>query len=178
MMLFVWLLDMSFAALTVGLVFTTDPTVAGQAAVRPTASSGQRAMTRTVPLRVQRLLKKRVPAAAYVPTRLPVGYRYVKYENLNRTGFDLYFGCCRKYLPSLGFDALLLAGSEPCNQGQPAKVFWIEGTVVYWNANGADQSAWRCIRHGRTRLMLTVSGGQLWIPRKFAWIAAWARPIK
>jgi hypothetical protein len=47
--------------------------------------------TPVVPLRVQRLLKRRAPKAAYVPTGLPRGFRYDHYENLGRSGFDLYF---------------------------------------------------------------------------------------
>ena len=51
--------------------------------------------TPVVPLRVQRLLKKRAPLAAYVPTRFAAGYTYLKHENLYRGGFDLYSAAAR-----------------------------------------------------------------------------------
>jgi hypothetical protein len=137
-----------------------------------------------VPLRVQRLLKKRAPQAAYVPSRLPPGYRYFTHENLSGAGFDLYFTCCADKTALIGFDAVLVKRSEPCNQGQAAKVFRIHGVVVGWNAGHNDQDAWRCIRRGSTRLLLTVSGeppnseGTSWrTPRQLAWMVASARPI-
>lgn len=140
--------------------------------------------TTVVPLRVQRLLKRRAPRAAYVPTRLPSGYRYFKHENLQRGGFDLYFTCCDDSRPLIGFDAVLVRRSEPCNQGSAAKEFRIGGIVVSWNAGHNDQEAWRCIRRGGTRLLLTVSGeaqrnGTSWrMPRQLARMVAYARPIR
>jgi hypothetical protein len=78
----------ALSLLTVGLVFTTSPVAARNTEARPTASHSRGAAAPVVPLRVQRLLKERVPAAAYAPTRLPAGYRYVKYENINRTSTE------------------------------------------------------------------------------------------
>jgi hypothetical protein len=141
--------------------------------------------TPVVPLRIQRLIKRRAPQAAYVPTRLPPGYKYLKRQIWNRVGFDLYFTCCDDTLPLIGFGAVLVKRSEPCNQGSAAKVFRIDGVVVGWNAGHNDQDAWRCIRRGGTRLLLTVSGeppnseGTSWrTPRQLARMVASARPIR
>jgi hypothetical protein len=137
-----------------------------------------------VPLRVQQVLKRRAPRAAYVPTYLAPGYTYFSHGNLNRTGFDLYFSCCTGFQPPLlGFDAVLVKRSEPCNQGPAAKVFRIGGVVVRWNAGHNDQHAWRCIGLGGTRLLLTVTGaaqrGSGWRrPRQLARMVASARPIR
>lgn len=138
-----------------------------------------------VPLRVQRLLKRRAPQAAYVPTHLPPGYRYFSHENLTRTGFDLYFSCCTDNRPLLGFDAVFVKRSEPCNQGAAVKAFRIDGVVVQWNTGHNDQEAWHCIRRGGTRLLLTVSGvarpsqSTSWrTPRQLARMVASAQLIK
>jgi hypothetical protein len=140
--------------------------------------------TVVVPLRVQRVLKKGAPRAAYVPTRLLRGYRYHHYENLNRRGFDVFFTCCGDNLAWIGFDADLVKRSEPCDQGTALKVFRIDGVVVAWNAGHNDQQAWRCVRRGGTRLLLTVTGaasrdgGTSWrTPRQLAEMVASARPI-
>jgi hypothetical protein len=141
--------------------------------------------TPVVPLRIQRLLKRRAPRAAYVPTLLPSGYRYLKRGILARSGFDLYFTCCEDNLPLIGFDAVLVKKSEPCNQGPADKRFRIDGVVVGWNAGHNDQFAWRCIGRGGTRLLLTVSGeapnsdGTSWrAPRQLARMVASAQPIR
>ena len=138
-----------------------------------------------VPPRVQRLLERRAPRAAYVPTRLPRGYTYFSHENLGRRGFDLYFTCCEDNLPLIGFDAVLVKRSEPCNQGSAEKTFRIDGVVIRWNAGHNDQQAWRCVNRGGTRLLLTVSGepphspGSSWrTPRQLARMVASARPIR
>ena len=84
-------------------------------------------------MRVQHLLKRRAPIAAYVPTRVPRGFRYYHYENLGRSGFDLYFQCCGRVRP-IGFDAGHVWPGTPCNQGTAMKVFWIDGVRVAWNS--------------------------------------------
>ena len=141
--------------------------------------------TPVVPLRIQRLLKRGAPRAAYVPTRVPAGYTYLEHENHFPGGFNLGFTCCDDNLPLIGFDAVLVKRSEPCNQGPADKRFRIDGVVVGWNAGHNEQFAWRCIARGGTRLLLTVSGeaphseGTSWrTPRQLARMIASARPIR
>jgi hypothetical protein len=148
----------------------------------PTASGAARqpATTPVVPLRVQRLLKKRAPTAAYVPTRVPRGFGFDHYENLGRSGYDLFFRCCDGFgTNSIGFDALHLKPVEPCNQGTPMKAFRIDGVLVAWNSGHNDEQAWRCIRRNGTRVLITVSTSSDWrTPRQLARIVASARPIR
>jgi hypothetical protein len=143
--------------------------------------------TPVVPLRVQRLIKRRAPQAAYVPTRLPPGYRYLNRGiYLTRSGFDISFTCCDdNNLPLVGFHAVLVKRSEPCNQGPADKRFRIAGVVVGWSAGHNEQFAWCCIRRGGTRLLLTASGerphspGTSWrTPRQLAQMVASAQPIR
>jgi hypothetical protein len=91
----------------------------------PAAAQNGIAGETAVPLRVQRLIKSRAPLAAYVPTRLPTGYHYASYENLGRSGFDLYFSCCHPGTtdPVLGFDAVKMPTRASCSQGHPARRF-------------------------------------------------------
>ena len=170
------------ATAAAGAASQTSPPRRSESASRTTQ---ERVLGATVvPLRVQRLLKRRAPRAAYVPTYLPPGYTYFRHENLNQRGFDLYFSCCIDFHPPLiGFGAVLPKRSEPCNQGKAAKVFRMGGVVVSWNSGHNDQEAWRCIGHGGTRLLLTVSGaarrGSGWrTPRQLARMVASARPIR
>jgi hypothetical protein len=163
-----------------------SPTLLSRGSVSPATRTQEHMVDApAVPLRIQRLLKRRAPQAAYVPTRLPAGYTYFKHENVGRWGFDLYFTCCDDNLPLIGFDAVLVKRSEPCNQGSAEKTFRIDGVVVRWNAGHNEQQAWRCVRRSATRLLLTVSGepphspGTSWrTPRQLARMVASARPIR
>jgi hypothetical protein len=157
-----------------GLVVMGSSLVAGRAAT----SSTRFGRTSTVPLRVQRILKKHAPKAAYLPSRLPAGYAYDHYENLSGLGFDLYFGCCGDHVHLIGFDALIVRRGEPCGQGPPMKVFRIGGTVVDWSSLNRSEMAWRCLRHGETRRLFTVSAGPPHTPRQLAEVVASIRPIR
>jgi hypothetical protein len=165
---------------------TRSPLQSQARTVAPTATRVQRQVLAppVVPLRVQRLLKRRAPRAAYVPTRLPAGYTYLAHENHFPRGFLLGFTCCDDNLSLISFNAGLVKSTEPCNQGLARKVFRIDGVVVGWTPRRNDQKAWRCIRQGSTRLLLTVSGeaphnATSWrAPRQLAQMAASARPIR
>jgi hypothetical protein len=138
---------------------------------------GRAAPSGVVPLRVQRVLQTHAPRVAYVPTRLPPGFRYDHYENLGRWGYDLYF--TTPAATWIGFDALLVKPGEPCNQGSATKRFRVDGVLVLWNAGHNDQQAWRCIRRGGTRVLLTATTSSDWRPPKLlARMVASARPIK
>jgi eukaryotic-like serine/threonine-protein kinase len=128
------------------------------AAVVLTSSRGADGTVKPVVLRpVQGAIKSRSPQQAYVPTRLPPGYRYLKYVPHRRNGFDLYFSCCGERLPLISFDA---DGAPPpsCAPGRALRTFRIGGAVVGWSSSPSRQQAWRCIRHGLRRVLVTVSG--------------------
>jgi hypothetical protein len=177
-----------YAVAIVATVAATSSAATSRPAAReslaPDETLNQLSTSAVVPLRVQRVLKKRAPRPAYVPTRLAPGYRYHHVEDLNRRGFDVFFTCCGESFAWIGFDADLVKRSEPCNQGTAMKVFRIDGVVVAWNAGHNDHQAWRCVRRRGTRLLLTVTGaasrdvGTSWRrPRQLAEMVASARPI-
>ena len=177
----------SFSFYAVAIVATVAASSSAATARSPARESGSAASgtakqlptTAVVPLRVQRLLKKRAPKAAYVPTSLPRGFGFDHYENLGRSGFDLYFRCCgRSGRNPIGFDALRIRPTDACNQGIAVKVFRIDGVLVAWNSGHNDEMAWHCIRRGRTRVLITVSTSSDWrTPRQLARMVASARPI-
>src|SRR2546425_7859265 len=94
--------------------------IASVAALSATASSAP-----AVPLRVQQAIEKRVSGqVAYVPTRLPAGYRYAKWHGV-RSGLDIWFGPGPNPAPLLGFHA---SQSTPCSSyGHPIRTFRIDG---------------------------------------------------
>jgi hypothetical protein len=98
-----------------------------------------------VPLTVQRAIRKRVtPLAAYLPSRVPAGYRYRTWQG-SRSGFEIWFG-------QLAFGAGV---AHSCSVGgSPMKTFRIAGVNVFWSATYEDQQAWRCVRRGHVTILL------------------------
>jgi hypothetical protein len=128
---------------------------------RTSTSFGQaRAGTQrpVVPLGVQRLLKERAPLEAYVPTWLPREWHYNKYENLGRTGFDIYFSQAGG-LPTLGLDAVRVPTLKACTQGAGSPTHRYRGVWVQAYRSHSGQMAWRCITHAGVHILLTVSAG-------------------
>lgn len=97
------------------------------------------------------MIKKRDPQTAFVPTRLPIGYHYIKWTP-GRKGFDIYFGPAAT--PAMGFDVLETSCAK---YGHPMRTFHLNGFTVYWSATYEDQQAWRCITDGRLHIGLEAS---------------------
>lgn len=103
-----------------------------------------------VPPPVQQAVKKSYPQFPYVPTVLPAGFRYVKWQRA-KIGFDIYFGR-QSALPDLGFHALKVSCAT---YGHAMKTFRLNGVDVYWSATYEDQQAWRCITGNHLHLVLS-----------------------
>lgn len=141
-----------------GLAVFTEWHSASVGALAPAAAQNRVGAQPAVPLRVQRLVKRRAPLAAYVPTRLPTGYRYASHENLSRSGFDLYFSCRDPPTgPVLGFGSVKMPTRASCSQGRPTRRFRINGVLVFWSRGNNDQQAWRCMTRGRTHVLVTAT---------------------
>lgn len=174
-----------FVAFTLGLAFLVGSLTAGGATPSPIISKSDLAAKSVVPTRVQRAIKKHSPGVAFFPTRLPRGYSYLKYASYGHNGFDLSFTCCDDNMPLIGFDAY--SAKLSCSQLEPtpAKTFRINGVVVKWSLMGNhEQTAWRCFRRGRGRILISVFGerphseGLSWrTPRQLARMVASTRPI-
>jgi hypothetical protein len=129
-----------------------------------------------VPLSVQRLIRKRAPLEPYIPTWLPKGYHYVKYENLSSRGF--YFAS-KDGVPRLGWDVVRTPLAS-CNQGRGRRTFRLRGVVVHYSGEPhSDQNAWRCITRRGLHVLVTAHTARPNVVRPYnlAWMNATLRRI-
>jgi hypothetical protein len=163
-----------WAAASLLTLLAGSVTVSGgsSASARATASAP------VVPLSVQRLIKKRAPLEAYIPTWLPKRYRYASYENLIRRGFDLYFARPGGE-PLLGLDVLRMPTRATCTQGGGMKIFRVRGRVIHYSETHSDAMAWHCSTRGTVHVLVTANGpgGDLVKPSSLAWMDGTVRWI-
>ena len=105
-----------------------------------------------VPVHSQQALKKKLPALAYVPTRVGSGFHYYKWATTTRPSVRIWFR--DKAAREITFIATYQRG--PCATSKE-KTFQLDGNKVYWSHTANEQQAWRClVRNGRT-IRLTVA---------------------
>jgi len=105
-----------------------------------------------VPVSSQHALKKKLPALAYVPTRVGFGFRYYRWATTTRPALRIWFR--DKAAREITFVATFQKGA--CATGKE-KSFQLDGNKVYWSHTRNEQQAWRClVRTGRT-VRLTVA---------------------
>jgi hypothetical protein len=105
-----------------------------------------------VPTHSQQALEKKLPALAYVPTRVGFGFRYYKWATTTRPSLRIWFR--DKAAREITFVATFQKGA--CATGKE-KSFQLDGNKVYWSHTADEQQAWRClVRNGRT-IRLTVA---------------------
>jgi hypothetical protein len=110
-----------------------------------------------VPPFVQKLVRAKAGALAYVPTRVPFGYRYVGYRWRDRAVTikvaDRRFPLDGRH--SLAFTARRFAGTlASCGAGRQ-KTLQMGGNKVYWDG----ETAWRCLRATDGRLVRIAASG-------------------
>ena len=107
-----------------------------------------------VPVSVQRTIPKTVPAQLrYVPTKVPVGYRYAKWHG-SRSSLDIYFARGGQP-PTLGFHALASGPAGTCKQGGTHAYGFGSVRVSFENERYSEQY-WRCVRGGRVSIEATA----------------------
>jgi hypothetical protein len=113
-----------------------------------------------VPPFIQKLVRTKAGALAYVPTRVPFRYRYVGYGWRGRvvtiTVADRRFPLDGRH--SLAFTARRFGGTlSTCGAGRQ-KTLQMGGNKVYWDGT----VAWRCLRGRDGRLVrINASGPNL-----------------
>jgi len=126
--------------IAIAVLVTLSVAVTAAAAARP-----------IVPVSVRAQIKRQMPAFAYAPTRMAVGFRYASWRRspqnvsisfTNRAGWEITFVA----LPSTG----------ACRAGMEAS-FQLDGNKVYWSHNGAEQEAWRCVTGANGRAVRLVA---------------------
>ena len=110
-----------------------------------------------VPPFIQKLVRAKAGALAYLPTRVPFRYRYVGYGW--RGGVVTIKVADRRFAidgrHSLAFTARRFGGTlATCGAGRQ-KTLQMDGNKVYWD--GA--SAWRCLRGTDGRLVRIAASG-------------------
>jgi hypothetical protein len=109
-----------------------------------------------VPDAAQRAIKQRVPSrVAYVPARLPAGWRYVSWDAGSQTpglfpigqGLNVWFSDTpSSRAPANGFH---VSSNQPCSMKGAMKTFRFGGIRVAWSTTYEDAQAWRCVTSAR-----------------------------
>jgi hypothetical protein len=112
-----------------------------------------------VPPSVQQAIVLRTPQLAYVPTRIPAGYRYLKWRWVAEAGLVRIW-----FRNSAGKEIVFVSAWQygNCRSGRE-KTFDLSGKKVYWAHGAQEQEAWRCVAPsggGGVVIQLTVSTRQ------------------
>ena len=121
------------------------------------------ASTPPVPLHAQQAIKQRTKLYAYVPARVPIGFRYYRWSFTpkppalrvvfrNKAGRQIVFSAS----PGAG-----------CSGAGKEKSFQLDGNKVYWSHTATEQQAWRCVV-GRNHKLIRLSATTTVPPTKFA----------
>jgi hypothetical protein len=109
------------------------------AVVAAAGTSAAAAATPVVPVFTQHQIAKTVPAAAYVPARLAIGWRYRRWTH---TGGVLRIFFADKAGREITFVAVRFSGN--CAAAKE-KTFQLAGVKVWWSRTASEQQAWRCV---------------------------------
>jgi hypothetical protein len=113
-------------------------------------TSAAAAAAPVVPAFSQHRIAASVPALAYVPARLAIGWRYSRWNHTG--GLHVFF--VNKAGREIDFSVSRFSGE--CRAGM-AKSFQLDGVKVWWAQTAADQRAWRCV-DGRKLMAATTLG--------------------
>jgi hypothetical protein len=107
-----------------------------------------------VPVHSQQAIKQRTALYAYVPARVPLGFRYYRWsftpkppalriQFRNKAGWEIVFSA---------------SPGAACSGAGKEKSFQLDGNKVYWSHTATEQRAWRCVvgRNGKP-IRLTAS---------------------
>ena len=124
--------------------------LAGALALAGIASA---ARTPLVPAFIQKLIVKRAPQLAYVPTRIAApSFKYAGYKASSHGVTETFAQTPKR---QVAFTAILYSGN--CPDGKQ-KSFQLSGNKVYWAQLDNIQRAWRCVAGVNGRLVrLAVS---------------------
>ena len=137
--------------------------VTGTLLVGLVAASVAAASTPPVPLHAQQAIRQRTALYAYVPARVPIGFRYYRWSFTpkppalrivfrNKAGWEI------------GFSA---SPGAACSGAGKEKSFQLDGNKVYWSHTATQQRAWRCVV-GRNHKPIQLTASTTVPPTKFA----------
>ena len=116
-----------------------------------------------VPLRSQQAIKQRTKLYAYVPARVPIGFRYYRWSFTpkppalrivfrNKAGWQIVFSA---------------TPGAACTGAGKEKSFQLDGNKVYWSHTATEQQAWRCVT-GRNGKPIRLTASTAVPPTKFS----------
>jgi len=131
--------------------------VAGLAVTTATAAAAP------VPLHAQQAIKQRTTLYAYVPARVPLGFRYYRWSFTpkpaalriafrNKAGWEISF---------------VASAQAACAGAGKEKSFQLDGNKVYWSQTAVAQQAWRCVV-GRNHALIRLTASTIVPPAKFS----------
>ena len=109
------------------------------AVVAAAGVSAAAAATPVVPVFTQHEIAKTVPAVAYVPARLAIGWHYRRWTH---AGGVLRIFFADKAGREITFVAVRFSGN--CAAAKQ-KTFQLAGVKVWWSHTPDEQQAWRCV---------------------------------
>jgi hypothetical protein len=121
------------------------------------------AATPPVPLHAQRAIEQRAPLYAYVPARVPLGFRYYRWSFANKPA-TLRIAFRNK----AGWEIVFTASpGAACDGSGKDKSFQLDGNKVYWSQTTTGQQAWRCVV-GRNHALIRLTASTTVPPAKFS----------
>jgi hypothetical protein len=104
-----------------------------------------------VPLKAQQQIEQRARLYAYVPARVPAGFRFVRW---NYTAKPV--PVMREFFRSkthLTWEITFVVSPQrgTCPRGE--KSFQVDGNKVYWSHTRNEQQAWRCVTGSNHKLV-------------------------
>ena len=134
-------------------------------AVRCIASPGRRAGAQ-VPAFTLKRIQAKAGDAAYLPTRLPLGYRYERWQRPTGSSSLLVVTFKHKHSADrFTFQVERLAKGAACDGGGAFnRILQMDGNKVYYGGSGGEWIAWRCVTSptSKQRYVLSVrSSGPL-----------------
>jgi hypothetical protein len=110
-----------------------------------------------VPASVQRAIPKKVPARLrYLPTELPLGYRFAKWHGA-RSGLEFYFA--RNGRPATLVLFAAAAGPAGTCTASRTHTYRIGSVRVSFEKDRYDEQFWRCVRAGAVTIEATIRRG-------------------
>ena len=109
-----------------------------------------------VPAFTLKLIQARAADAAYLPTRLPLGYRYERFQ-VASSGLVVTFEHARS-ADRFTFRVEQLPRDSPCDGGGAFhRILQMDGNKVYYGGERGEWIAWRCVTSPRTGARYVVS---------------------
>ena len=108
-----------------------------------------------VPPFTLKLLQKRFGDQTYMPTRLPIRYQYLRWQQMD--GKLVLTFKERTSADSFRFEVSKLAPGAPCGGGAFNRILPVDGNKVYYGGEKGYWIAWRCVVSPRTKTSYVLS---------------------